>query len=187
MGLIISGVGLYTYVLSTLMVSIVEGQLFDLLGNKRRRKMISKLNNHIIVCGLGRVGPEVFNTLKQEKVPFVVIEQNPERAELYHSSGIPIVVGDASEEHVLEKAGIHRARTLITTLPDDAGNLFIVMTSKDLNPKIKVITRATRNEGVPHLKRAGADSIISPSILGGKRMAMSAIKACQCSLCTNPF
>ncbi|SHE92252.1 potassium channel family protein [Desulforamulus putei] len=176
MGLIVSGVGLYTYILSTVMVSIAEGQLFDLLGEKRRRKMISKLNNHIIVCGLGRVGSEVFNTLKHEKQPFVVIEKNPERAALYRHSGVPVVVGDASEDKVLEQAGIHRARTLITTLPDDAGNLFIVMTSKDLNPNIKVITRATRSEGIPRLKRAGADSVIAPSALGGRRMAMSAIK-----------
>lgn len=175
MGLIISGVGLYTYVLSIVMVSIAEGQLFDLLGEKRRRKMISKLDNHIIVCGLGRVGSEVFNTLKHENQPFVVIEMNPDRAAMCHNTGVP-VVGDASEDKVLEKAGIHRARTLITTLPDDAGNLFIVMTSKDLNPNIKVITRATRAEGIPRLKRAGADSIIAPSTLGGRRMAMSAIK-----------
>ncbi|GAB6158782.1 potassium channel protein [Desulfotomaculum varum] len=176
MGLILSGVGLYTYILTTVMSSIAEGQVFDLLGKKRRQKMISKLNNHIIVCGLGRVGSEVFNTLKHEKQPFVAIEKNIERAALYQNSGVPILVGDASEDNILEQAGIRRARTLITTLPDDAGNLFIVVTSKDLNPNIKVISRATRAEGIPRLKRAGADSVIAPSALGGRRMAMSAIK-----------
>lgn len=176
MGLILSGVGLYTYVLSTVMVTIAEGQLYDLLGEKRRKKMISKLSNHIIVCGLGRVGVEVFHTLKRQGQPFLVIEKESQRAEPFRTSGIPILIGDASQDAVLEQAGIKRARTLITTLPDDAGNLFIVMTSKDLNPQIKVITRATRNEGIPRLKRGGADSIISPSTLGGKRMAMAAIK-----------
>ncbi|GAB6178792.1 potassium channel protein [Desulfotomaculum defluvii] len=176
MGLILSGVGLYTYVLSTLMVIISEGQLYDLLGEKRRKKMIGKLNNHIIVCGLGRVGSEVFDTLKREGQTFMAIEKDPARAENYRNSTIPIIIGDASQDAVLLQAGILRASTLITTLPEDAGNLFIVMTSKDLNPNIKVITRATRNEGIPRLKRGGADSIISPSTLGGKRMAMAAIK-----------
>lgn len=176
MGLILSGVGLYTYVLSTIMVILAEGQLYDILGKKRRRKMISKLSNHIIVCGLGRVGSEVFATLKREGQPFVVIEKDPGRVEAYRHNGVPIIQGDASQDDILEQAAISRARTLITTLPDDAGNLFIVMTSKDLNPNIKVITRATRNEGIPRLKRGGADSIISPSTLGGRRMAMAAIK-----------
>lgn len=120
MGLIIGGVGLYTYILSTVAVSIAEGQLYDVWGEKRRRKMINKLDNHIVVCGLGRVGSEVFNTLLHEKEPFVVIEKNPERVARFQNSGVPILLGDASEDSVLEEAGIYKARTLITTLPDDA-------------------------------------------------------------------
>lgn len=174
--LIISGVGLYTYVLSNILLALVEGQFFNVWGKKKMMNKIEKLHNHIIVCGAGRVGSEVINQLKHEKFDFVVIEKNPEREEYLHNEGALYIIGDATEDKVLVSAGIYRARSVITTLPDDAGNLFITITSKDLNPKVRVVARVNRPEGIQRMRRSGADSVVAPSLIAGNRMALSAIK-----------
>lgn len=176
MFLIVGGVGLYTYVLSSVLLALVEGQLLNVWGEKRMMRQIEKLQNHIIVCGAGRVGSEVVNQLKHEKLNFVVVERNPEREEYLHNEGVLYIIGDATEDKILIDAGIERARSIITTLPEDAGNLFITITSKDLNPRVRVVARVNRPEGAQRMRRGGADSVVAPSLIAGNRMALSAIK-----------
>jgi len=176
MVIIVSGVALFTYVLSTLFLYLMEGHLGNVWGVKRMTQKINSLHNHIIVCGAGRVGKEVITHLKHGKNPFVVIEKDPALLEALKTDGILYIAGDATEDRTLTAAGVHRGRTVITTLPEDAGNLFITITCKDFNPDIRVVARANRPESAVRFKRAGADYVISPAAIAGNRMALAAIK-----------
>lgn len=176
MFLIVSGVGLYTYVLSDVLLAFVEGQLLNAWGEKHMIRQIKKLRSHIIICGAGRVGSQVINQLKHEKSDFVVVERNPKREGYLHNEGVLYIIGDATEDKVLINAGIEKARSVITTLPEDAENLFITITSKDLNPKVRVVARVNRPEGAQRMRRGGADIVVAPSLIAGNRMALSAVK-----------
>ncbi|MBO8128998.1 MAG: potassium channel protein [Peptococcaceae bacterium] len=174
--LILSGVGLFTYVLSNILIIVIEGRIKDFFGGRRMERQIAELRNHIIVCGLGRVGAAVAKRLEQERVPFVGIERDPSRLQEFQQQGLLVIAGDATEDEILQKAGVSRARAVITTLPDDAGNVFITITCKDLNPNIKVITRSQKTKGAEKLYRAGADTVISPAAMAGNRMVLTALK-----------
>lgn len=174
--LIVSGVGLFTYVLSTLLSGLVEGGVRDVWGRRRMEKKIANLNNHIIVCGAGRVGREVILQLIHEKKKFVVIEKDIERLEQLKADGVLFIAGDATEDKNLLSARVKEAKSVISTMPEDAGNLFITITCKDFNPQVKVVARANRPEAVLRLKRAGADTVISPAAIAGNRMALAAVK-----------
>lgn len=180
--LIISGMSLFTYVLSTLFAVLVEGRITDVWGKKRMQRAIGNLKNHIVVCGAGRVGREVLIQLKHDTVPFVFIEKNSDLLEMLQAEGVLYIAGDATEDRVLLAAGVERAQAVIITLPDDAGNMFITITTKDFNPGVRVIARANRPEAVLRLKRAGADHVISPAAIGGHRMAMAALKPASVAL-----
>ncbi|MCL5056480.1 MAG: NAD-binding protein [Actinobacteria bacterium] len=176
MFIVIGGVGLYTYALSSIFTGLLEGQLAELWWRKRMMKKISKLENHIILCGAGRVGKEVAHGLLKGKVNFVVIESDPARLDDLREMGVQYVAGDATEDKVLDAVHLESASGLIITLPDDTSNLFITITSKSLNPDLKVITRANRPENINKMVRAGADQVICPSAIAGARMALSALK-----------
>lgn len=139
-------------------------------------KKISNLKDHIILCGAGRVGHHVISRLTTEKVPFVVIDKNEEIIERLKQEGILVINDDATKDEVLHKAGINKAKGLITALHGDADNVFVTLTSKQLNPDAKVVARADLAESKPKLLRAGADKVISPSVIGGRRMAISILK-----------
>ncbi|GAB4263428.1 potassium channel family protein [Thermincola ferriacetica] len=170
------GVSLVAYVFGSVVGIILEGQLKNIMGRTKMLKKISSLENHIIVCGAGRVGQHVVSRLVKEDVPFVVIDKNPEIIAKLTAEGILAIEGDAAEDEVLEKVGIKKARGLITALPGDADNVFVALTSKELNPHIKVVARANHVESQNKLIRAGADKVISPSVIGGRRMAISMLK-----------
>lgn len=169
------GVGLVTYALGAVVASIVEGKLSKTMWRKKMNRSINQSENHIIICGLGRVGHQVVAALLEEDVPVVVIDRDTT-----HLEGLPkdvlFIEGDATEDRVLLEAGIERAAGLVATLPQDADNVFISLTAKGINPKIQVVARAERPETEEKLHRAGADKVISPSNIGGKRMAMSILK-----------
>ncbi|HEX3030799.1 MAG TPA: NAD-binding protein, partial [Bacillota bacterium] len=134
------------------------------------------LNNHVIICGAGRVGSEVVQRLSEEKVPFVVIDQHQEAIEELCEKGFLCIHGDATEDEVLIEAGIHRARGIISALSGDANNVFVTLTSKGLNPSINVVARAERIESEDKLLRAGASKVIAPSVIGGRQMASSILR-----------
>ncbi|MHB1418137.1 MAG: potassium channel family protein [Bacillota bacterium] len=174
--IIIFGVGVFLYTLGSIVSIVVEGGLKNVWERKKLLKKIEKLNEHIIVCGAGRVGQEVVHRLKKEKVSFVVIEMNTQRVEALLRENILALEGDATDDQLLMLAGIERASGLVTSLPDDAHNVFVTLTSKGLNPGIKVVARANRPETEAKLVRAGADKVISPASIGGRRMAISILK-----------
>ncbi len=177
MGLIVTGVGLFTFLLSNVSAVLVEGKLRDFWGKRKMENSIAALKNHIVLCGAGRVGSQVIVHLRQEETPFVVIESAEKRLEeLRSDGGILFIAGDATEDKILLQAGVKKAAGVITTLAEDAGNLFITVSCRDLNPGIRVVARANRPESVLKLKRAGADVVVCPSSIAGSRMVLAATK-----------
>jgi len=170
------GFGCLAYVLSTFLTGMVEGQITGVWGKRKMLQKISKLNNHIIVCGAGRVGHEVVAELLQEKQNFVVIEKDTVRLAELSDNGVLFIVGDATEDKTLLAAGIKQARGLITTLADDAENLMIIITCKDFTPEAHIVARANRPESILRLKRAGANTVVCPSAIAGNRMALASLK-----------
>lgn len=174
--LMLGGVGVALYFAGITMAFLIEGQLADEYGRRKMSKEIEKLNNHVIVCGAGRVGRQVLYRLKKEGVPTVLIELQDNLAKQMAHEGFLVIHGDATQDDLLRTVHIKRAKGLITALPEDALNVFVTLTAKGLNPEIQVVSRVDKLESEDKLLRAGADIVISPAILGGQRMAMSILK-----------
>ncbi|HAG08829.1 MAG TPA: hypothetical protein DCK87_04595 [Desulfotomaculum sp.] len=183
--LIVGGIGLFFYVINKLITSAVEYRLPDVWRRKRMMNGINNLKEHIIVCGAGRVGQEISTQLKHEGVPFVVIEKNPALTEKLQEKEILHLIGDATIDQTLITTGIHKAKTVIITLPDDTINLFVTITCKDLNPQVRIITRATHPESISRLKRSGANHVIMPAVIAGSRMALMALKPASVAFVQN--
>ncbi len=129
------------------------------------------MENHFIICGYGRVGEQIANEFKQARVPFVVVEKDPERISILQALGILHVEGDAADDHVLMAAGVRVARGLVSAVDTDAENVFVVLTARVLNPRMRIVARAVTAEAEAKLLRAGADRVISPILIGARRMA----------------
>jgi voltage-gated potassium channel len=137
---------------------------------------IAKLKGHFILCGYGRVGQEIARTFSEEKVPFVVIENNEERLAKAEKDGYTCLLADATSDEVLKEAGIERARGLVAALGSDADNTYITLSARGLRPDLLIEARSSSAEAEVKLKRAGADRVISPHVIGGHRMAMLALR-----------
>jgi voltage-gated potassium channel len=170
------GISFVLYAVSYGVALVVEGRLSDLLGRRKMEKIIAKMENHVIICGAGRVGSEVIYNLKHDQVPFVVIESSPSAIQEFQAQNLPIIEGDATNDDILVSAGIGNARGIIAALPSDADNVFISLTAKELNPAITVVARANRRDSESKLLRAGADKVVAPEALGGHRMAVSILR-----------
>lgn len=169
------GVGFVTYGLGAVAATIINGKLSNTVWRKRMERSINKLDNHIILCGLGRVGLEVLTELKEFGKQVVVIENAIEVVEEADKDFL-YIIGNATDDDILYKAGIERASGLIATLPKDADNVFVSLTAKGMNPNILVVSRAEKFESEEKLRRAGADKVINPAYIGGHRIAMSLVK-----------
>lgn len=141
------------------------------LKQKKMQKKIDNLNNHIIICGYGRNGKQAATKLMAYKKEFVVIEKDKEQVDKYQSDMVPFIVGNANEDEVLLNAGVERASCLISALPNDADNLFVVLSARQLNDKMNIISRASQETTYKKLKLAGANSVILPDRIGGDHMA----------------
>lgn len=165
--LILVGVGTVLYTLTTLLEALVEGHLGRLYGRRRMDRKIATLENHVIICGWGRVGRALADHLVDEDEPFVVIENDPERvADVPHL----VVEGDATEDETLRQAGIDRARALVAALNADADNLFVVVAGRALRPDLFIVARVRTVSAEEKLRRGGADRIVNPQQIGGHRM-----------------
>ncbi len=170
--LIITSFGTFAYAISSITSYIVSGDYKRYFKDYKNMKEISQIKNHVIVCGYGRVGQKTIETLKAHKESFIILENDPEIIEQFREQGdIVYIQGNATEDEVLIKAGVENAKALITALPSDADNLFVVLSAKDLNHKLKVISRASKPTTKRKLKMAGADNVIMPDSLGGSHMA----------------
>lgn len=174
--LMLGGVGVMLYFAGLMMAFLIEGQLAGVYWRRKMNKKIAQLQDHVIICGAGRVGRQVLARLIKEGAHCVVIEHMEDLAKELIQEGYLVIQSDATQDETLKKAGIERAKGLITALPEDSLNVFVTLTAKGLNPKILVVARMDKLESEKKLLRAGADKVISPAILGGRRMAMSILK-----------
>lgn len=174
--LVLFGVGTAFYILTTLVATVVEGDLGLALGVRRMKGRIEALRDHYILCGFGRVGEEIAREFTARKVPFVIVESVPESIERARKKGYLIVEGDAATDATLLEAGIQRARCLLAASDSDSGNTYIVLAAKALNPRLFVVARAGQPVSEERVRRAGADRVISPYSIGGRRMALSALQ-----------
>jgi len=174
--LMLVGVGVMLYFAGLMMAFWIEGQMAGVYGRRKMKKKIERLQDHIIVCGAGRVGKQVLYRLVKEGAACVVIEQDEDLANGLLEEGFLVIQSDATQDETLKKAGINKAKGLISALPEDSLNVFVTLTAKGLNPEIQVVARMDKLESEKKLLRAGADKVISPAILGGRRMAMSILK-----------
>ncbi len=170
-GVIIAGCTSSIYVMGGFVQMIAEGELNRFLGARRMTKGIEKLSKHVIVCGFGRVGRILAEELKGSGQDFVVIDTNQERLQEAETSGMSVIVGDATEEKVLESAGISKARVLASVLPDDAANVFITLTARELNNEIEIIARGESPATEKKLLRSGATRVVLPAAIGATRIA----------------
>jgi K+ transport systems, NAD-binding component len=174
--IIIFGVGTMFYSLVLMAETFVEARLRSLLGRGKLERMIEKMNNHYIICGCGRIGLLICRELTAEKVPCVVIDNNPEVIQKAQDEGFIYCKGDATQDKTLIEAGIKRAKGIVCVLPSDAENLYIILTAKELNQNIYIISRSEDEASEHRLIRAGADRVMSPYTLGGVRMAMAILR-----------
>jgi len=170
--LIIFNIGLFAYAISTITSIFAEGGFTALLRDYNMNKKIQNLQHHTIVCGYGRHATEVCQELAKQSVPFVIIEKLPEKVQkLREETQYLSIEGDATEDEVLLAAGINQAAALVVTLPEDADNLFVVLSARQINPNLRIISRANSPSDETKIRRAGADHVVMPERIGGFYMA----------------
>ncbi|MEJ2367468.1 MAG: potassium channel protein [Acidobacteriota bacterium] len=177
--LILGGVGVLIYGVTNLAAFIVEGELRALFKRSRMDKRIEKVAGHFILCGAGRVGRNIARELLQMNYSMVILDKDPERLEALEKEGLATalpLLGDATDDRNLEKAGIKRAAGLVTALLSDSDNLYVVLSARQMNPTLRIIARVTEEELTEKMIRAGADKAVCPSHIGGLRMASELIR-----------
>lgn len=173
--LILFGVGAVLYVLNATIQAVFEGHLREILGVRKMRTKIDALRGHYVICGFGRVGQEVAQELEAQRVPFVVIESDPENQERARSLGYLYIGENATAQEALLAAGARRARGLIAAVGSDAENTYITLCARSLKPGLFIVARAGSPIGEERLRQAGADKVISPYRIGGRTIAFAAL------------
>jgi len=184
---IIIGVGMAYYTFGLVISMSVEGRLKGFLGRKGMDRRIANLNQHIILCGAGKVGGNVVEYLKQDGRDFVVVEKDQLLYEQLCEQKVLTIHGDATLDEVLLAAGVKRAKGLITALSHDADNVYVTLTAKTLNAKMSIVARADRKEAERKLRSAGATTVIFPSVMGGRQMVSAMIKPVSMDFVENLF
>jgi len=168
MGLILVGVSSTLYAFSVLIETLIEGRLFDTLGRRRMERTINSMQDHVIICGWGRVGRSIASEVSDARKPLVVVDSAADRLA---DCPYPTVVGDATQDAVLTKARIERASALIAAVDADAANSFIILSARAMRPDLFIVARARSFDSEEKLRRAGADRVVNPQHIGGARMA----------------
>ena len=177
LSLIIVSFGIFAYSLTAISTYLIDGEFRKFLVNRNKNQKIRKLENHVIICGFGRNGNQIANELQESNQEFLVIDKL--RDDMDFSDDIHKIhhlIGDATEDRVLIDAGINRAKAIITTLPDDADNVFVVLTARQMNPNLLIISRASIESSYRKLRMAGADNVVMPDKVGGTHMASLVLK-----------
>jgi voltage-gated potassium channel len=178
--LIVGGIGTLAYVQANVTALLVEGAIGQALRRNRMRKNIDALSGHIVVAGSGSTGRHVIEELIVTKTPFVVIDRNHEHvqriSEQMMNGEMLFVQGDATEDHVLMQAGIQRAAGVVAALTHDKDNLFVTLSARSLNPSARIVSKVTEDESAPKMLKAGATAVVSPTQIGGRRMASELIR-----------
>lgn len=174
--LIFIGVAFFLFVAGSVVQFMVEGRIRTILGRRSLDKKIDRLKNHYIVCGYGRIGRYLCNQLKRKPIDLVVIDKNRELIPILDDDKVLYLSGDASDEAILHKAGIQRAKGLVAVLATDTDNVFLVLTARQLTPDLYIIARASRDESKSKLQAAGANKVESPYEMGAVSMAQRIIR-----------
>ncbi len=174
--LIIFGVSIITYIVSLVVETLVAGEIRSALGRRKVDKKIKSLKDHYIICGYGRIGSIICKGLSARSIPLVVIERDEQVREELEQDGILYLEGDATNEETLLEAGIESAKGLVSVVSLDAENLYICLTARGLNPRLYILTRAEDEVSERKLLRAGANNVILPYMVGGRRMVQAIIR-----------
>jgi len=175
-GIIVAGVALVFLAIGALTQALLEFELQSFFGRRRMERDIGRLSGHYIICGAGRVGRSAARELARKSVPFVILEQNEVKLQRYAGENWLMHVGDATQEQTLREVRIDQAQGLVAATTTDATNLYIVLTARSLNPRLKIIARASEEDAEKHLLTAGADSVVSPYSFAGQRIAQSFLR-----------
>ena len=176
-GLMSFGVGLVLYALTQVVDVLITNAISDRGKLKKELRKMQKLQNHIIVCGYGRVGEQVARELHAARQPFVLLDHRPERAQAARNAGFLILEADANQDEVLLQAGIQRARTLVTVLGEDAMNLYVVLSARELNPGLHIVARSSDETASKKMLRAGANEVVNLHRLSGMSVARGLLKS----------
>ena len=171
-----AGVGSFFYAFTLFMALVADGTMATWRTRRRLARMLDNLHDHFILCGFGRMGEIIAGEFKRQQVPFVIIERSPDRMHLAMEQGFLAVEADASNEEVLRRVGIARARGFIAAVSTDAENVYAVLSARLLKPDLFIVGRAETEDSRTKLKRAGADRVISPYHLGGLQLAQTALR-----------
>jgi voltage-gated potassium channel len=175
--LIVFSFGIFGYAVTTVIQYVVDGTFRNIYINRKVKRKIDHLKDHVVVCGFGRNGRQAVSELLEHDVPIVVVETNEQVIEnLKVNTGLLYIHGDATRDEVLNSCNLRTAKALITTLPVDAHNLFVVLTAREINPTLAIISRASDEHSDIKLKRAGATNVIMPDKIGGQRMAKMVVQ-----------
>lgn len=175
--LIVTSFGTFAYAASIISSYLLDGDFRKHFMQLKKIKKIKELENHIIICGYGRNGKQILHELQASKEKYILIENDPDIAKELSAGGIgSFLEGDATEDQVLVNAGIKNAKALITTLPDDAENVFVVLTAREMNKDLLIISRASKDSSDKKLRRAGANNVVMPDKVGGTHMASLVMK-----------
>ncbi|MBL4624684.1 MAG: potassium channel protein [Flavobacteriales bacterium] len=169
--LIITSFGTFAFAVTSITKYLAGGEYKTYFRDYKVNKEIIKISNHVIICGYGRNGRQAVKTLNAHKMPYIIVESNPRLIAQLQAERKFYIEGDATEEENLLNAGLNKAQALITTLPKDSDNLFVVLTARELNPKLTIISRASADNSDKKLRIAGADNVIMPDMIGGQHMA----------------
>ncbi|MEM1370246.1 MAG: potassium channel protein [Cyanobacteria bacterium P01_H01_bin.15] len=175
-GLILTGIVSIGYIVNRFTEALIGGYFQQGLMRRQQRQLVQTLSQHYIVCGFGRTGRQVALEFQAEKIPFIVIEADPEQVTAAQEAGFVAFQGDATLDESLYGAQIEKALCIVAALASDADNLYTILSAKTLNPEIRAIARASTEEAVQKLQRAGADGVVSPYITGGRRLAAAALR-----------
>lgn len=170
------GVGTVLYSLTVLAQALIQSEILEALGKRRRKREMENIKDHFIVCGAGRVGRRIIQNLQKENLPFVIIERDEKKVAPFESENLFILIGDATSEKNLITAGVERARGLATCLAEDAANVYVVLTARDLNKDLHIVSRAVEEQAEPKLIRAGANRVVAPTIIGSQSMARALLR-----------
>lgn len=174
--LIVCGVSLLFLMIGTLTQALLEFELRDFFGRRKMERDIDRLEGHYIICGAGRVGRSVARELGRKPAPFVIIDSNEPKMAKFAQENWLMILGDATQEQILRQAHIERAVGLVAATTTDATNIYIVLNARTMNPKLKIIARASEEDAEKHLKKAGADTVISPYHFAGHRIAQAFLR-----------
>lgn len=170
------GGGTVLFAITTLIQSVIQSEIIEALDFRRKAKELDKMKNHYIVCGAGRVGRRIIRNLQKENLPFVIIERDAKKVAEFEEENLPILLVDATLEENLIQAGVKRAKGLASCLPDDAANVYVVLTARGLNEELHIVARAVEEQAEPKLIRAGASRVVAPTIIGSQSMARALLK-----------